>query len=108
MREFIQITMPFSDLQPLITCGALVLLGIYIYAYQQGRQVARPCTITYKVAKDTKEPDDLDDLMNKRDPFLHYEAVSNRIMQERKLSLKDEKGPKRHTILETLLTDRPH
>jgi hypothetical protein len=97
-----------DTLQPLITCGALALLGLYVYAYHKGRHDtldAPPCSVSYKVSEADIHHDEqvsLDVLMRKRDPFLHYISKYNKI-PETTQPMPD--GPQTHPILETLLND---
>jgi hypothetical protein len=97
-----------DTLQPLITCGALALLGMYVYAYQKGRHEtldAPPCSVSYKVSEADIQHDEqvsLDALMRSRDPFLHFMKEHDKI-QATKPAMDD--GPQRHPILDTLLKD---
>jgi hypothetical protein len=97
-----------DTLKPLITCGALALLGLYLYAYQKGRHEtldAPPCSVSYKVSEADIQHDEqvsLDALMRRRDPFLHYVSEYDKI-PETTQPMPD--GPQRHPILETLLKD---
>jgi len=97
-----------DTLQPLITCGSLALLGLYLYAYQTGRHEtldAPPCSVSYKVSEADIRHDEhvsLDALMGRRDPFLHYMKDHDKI-QATKPTM--DNGPKTHPVLETLLND---
>jgi hypothetical protein len=92
----------FRDLTPLLTCGALVLLALYLFAYQMGQSeyaTKPPCAVTYEVAEpDAEEYEDLDALMNKRDPFLHYVGTSNHIKRHAPPLWTG--GPTKHPVLE--------
>lgn len=96
-----------NTLQPLITCGALALLGLYAYAYQTGRHETLqvpPCSVSYKVLEEDHHDErvSLDTLMRKRDSFLHYMTDHDRIHETKPAS---PGGPQTHPLLDSLLND---
>jgi len=95
------------ELQPVITCGAIVLFGIYIYGYTERNQMRKekpPCQTLLKVSQphETKLRElGIHSLMETRDPWSHHLALAKHIQTHSPPLHTD--GPQKHPTLDSQL-----